>query len=166
MLAMYWWLDWYVHVGSLEVAPHTWPQWSMSMATFVLNAGISLCSVCRLSYVNSLPDHEGPVTAVATSPTLGDIATVCSRKSHKYTSECVRCNYIQGSYIAVHVYTSYMYMCAQTLSLYYRVHVCYIITYTLVIYSPFVTLCRIIIRWSLCASNVDHQWKAGGQNNE
>ena len=29
------------------------------------------------------------MTVVATSPTLGDIATVCSRKSHKYTSKCI-----------------------------------------------------------------------------
>lgn len=32
----------------------------------------------RLSYVNSLVGHEGPVQVIATSPTLGDIATVCT----------------------------------------------------------------------------------------
>ena len=40
----------------------------------------------RLSYVNSLVGHEGEVSVVATSPTLGDIASVCSSKSLKHTS--------------------------------------------------------------------------------
>ena len=36
---------------------------------------------CRLSYVNTLGSHEGPVSVVATSPTLGDIASVCTALS-------------------------------------------------------------------------------------
>ncbi|CAI8030834.1 Lysosomal-trafficking regulator [Geodia barretti] len=35
----------------------------------------------RLSYVNTLGSHEGPVSVVATSPTLGDIASVCTALS-------------------------------------------------------------------------------------
>lgn len=38
---------------------------------------------CRLCYVNSLPEHDGPVSVLATSPTLGDIATVCTTRPHK-----------------------------------------------------------------------------------
>ena len=40
----------------------------------------------RLNYVNTLPDHEGRVTVVATSSTLGDIATVCCLKTNKHSS--------------------------------------------------------------------------------
>ena len=32
----------------------------------------------RLLYINSLAPHKGPVTCLAISPTLGDIATVCT----------------------------------------------------------------------------------------
>ena len=38
----------------------------------------------RLSFVASLRVHEGPVTAIATSPTMGDIVTACPNS--KYTS--------------------------------------------------------------------------------
>ena len=41
---------------------------------------------CRLSYVKSLAGHEGPVNVVATSPTLGDIASVCTSKQLKPSS--------------------------------------------------------------------------------
>lgn len=44
---------------------------------------MSSSSIC---YVNSLRDHEGPVTAVATSPTLGDIVTVC-KQGNKQASD-------------------------------------------------------------------------------
>jgi WD40 repeat protein len=37
----------------------------------------------RLSYVNTLGSHEGPVSVVATSPTLGDIASVCTALSSR-----------------------------------------------------------------------------------
>jgi len=75
-----------------------------------LNAGVFLCFVCRLCYVNSLADHEGPVTVVATSPTLGDIATVCSRKSHKYTSKYITL----GTYMCVlHAHVSKHYHCTR-----------------------------------------------------
>ena len=36
--------------------------------------------------MNTLPDHEGRVTVVATSSTLGDIATVCCLKTNKHSS--------------------------------------------------------------------------------
>lgn len=35
------------------------------------------CIPSRLSFVASLNGHEGPVTAMATSPTTGDIVTAC-----------------------------------------------------------------------------------------
>ena len=40
----------------------------------------------RLTYVNTLSDHEGRVTVIATSSTLGDIATVCHLKTSKHSS--------------------------------------------------------------------------------
>ena len=47
---------------------------------------ITVRFVCRLSYVHSLVGHEGPVSVVATSPTLGDIASVCTSKKPKHTT--------------------------------------------------------------------------------
>ena len=41
----------------------------------------------RLSYVNTLAGHEGAVSVVATSPTLGDIASVCTSKPPKHSSK-------------------------------------------------------------------------------
>lgn len=40
----------------------------------------------RLSYVNTLAGHEGVLSVIATSSTLGDIATVCLIKPHKQTA--------------------------------------------------------------------------------
>ncbi len=41
-------------------------------------------------FLNSLLDHDGPVSVIATSPTLGDIATVSTSKEKKHNSkECV-----------------------------------------------------------------------------
>lgn len=34
----------------------------------------------RLSHVRCLPDHEGPLVAIAISPVSGDIVTVCQTK--------------------------------------------------------------------------------------
>ncbi len=44
--------------------------------------------------MNTLTEHDGPVTVLATSPTLGDIATVCSSRQHKLAAsetyiECI-----------------------------------------------------------------------------
>ena len=35
---------------------------------------------CRLCYVNTLGPHEGPVSIVAVSSTLGDIAVLCKAR--------------------------------------------------------------------------------------
>lgn len=43
----------------------------------------------RLAYVNSLMGHEGPVQVIATSPTLGDIATVCAATTSSKSGPCV-----------------------------------------------------------------------------
>ena len=65
---------------------------------------IHICWSCtpfpslRLSYVNSLNGHEGTVAVIATSPTLGDIATVCHCKTHKrsLSKSCdIHVHYIQ-----------------------------------------------------------------------
>ena len=48
---------------------------------------LSLPLHIRLCYVNSLAGHEGPVSVIATSPTLGDIATVCTCKTPKQSSK-------------------------------------------------------------------------------
>lgn len=36
------------------------------------------CLSSRLSFVASLEGHEGHVTAIATSPTMGDVVTACT----------------------------------------------------------------------------------------
>lgn len=54
---------WYYHGGCLEQLIISWCLYNIMF---------------RLSYVNTLKGHEGPVTVIATSPTLGDIASVCS----------------------------------------------------------------------------------------
>lgn len=56
-------------------------------------------STSRLTYVNTLSDHEGRVTVIATSSTLGDIATVCSLKTSKHSSSEAQltCNQLESS---------------------------------------------------------------------
>ena len=56
------------------------------MLTVAVTIYIYIIILFRLSYVNTLAGHEGVLSVIATSSTLGDIATVCLIKPHKQTA--------------------------------------------------------------------------------
>lgn len=88
--------------GSVDGTCIIWDsnRWVWYLLILILCSSMLLFTLSfRLCYINTLTPHEGPVTCLAVSPTLGDIATVCLQKTSRRTAQnstsiCEPANYL------------------------------------------------------------------------
>ena len=135
--------------------------------------------------MNSLPEHDGPVTALATSPTLGDIATVCDTKPHKSTSSKDSCSilsmYCNGwsssgriGFVTKHSIWDYTHTHVQSIKLHFLLQKfcfskssqnmdCYTIIHSLISFLfIFFDFCR--RHFQIYSPSVDYKWFSGGED--